>query len=536
MRSPLMSKAISIMLLSMQVAVSSAQETGNRRFTGTSTEAARSQVKSPRGTVSGTGEPVQAAAGKVASHEAIDIASARPLNTDTGGKGTPTPKAAEAESDGPGIIGPVESDAAGGGERDQAGQESDSYSRFVDNVNGATADELVRYALDHNGELGAARQMIAEATGRLHQAELKPNPMLESSYQKSVTSSDNSITIGAELPLELSGRRPARVTVAERELDLRKAQAADFERKLAADVRTKYAAAIVAARNLKLSEDGLKIERDSYRLVEARVQLGKTAPLERNTMLVEVNRIRAMRLDYLAKSELAILDIKKAIGTPPDTRVRIREDFPAQAQPPAQQEAIRQALISRPDLVAARAAEALAQAQVEQVRVEGKVDASIFANYQRMNLGFSQRGFDSQGALVPVEGVFHMATFGVRLSLPVRNKNQGAIEAAVAAAEGARQTRLFGETAVRNEVAAAYARFERSRQAVDLYRDGVLHQAEQNLDVVRQTYLLGQKTLIDYAAEMRRYVDIETGFTDILKEYLESVVDIQRAMGTAAVH
>jgi cobalt-zinc-cadmium efflux system outer membrane protein len=63
-----------------------------------------------------------------------------------------------------------------------------------------------------------------------------------------------------------------------------------------------------------------------------------------------------------------------------------------------------------------------------------------------------------------------------------------------------------------------------------------MHQAEQNLDVVRQTYLLGQKTLIDYAAEMRRYVDIETGFTDILKEYLESVVDIQRAMGTAAVH
>jgi cobalt-zinc-cadmium efflux system outer membrane protein len=445
----------------------------------------------------------------------------------------------KTESDGTGIIDvvdPAEANAANAEEADQAGQESDSYSRFVDNSSGATADDLVGYALDHNGELGAARQMIAEATGRLHQAGLKPNPMLESSYQKSVTTADNTFAVGADLPLELSRRRPARVAVAERELDLRKAEAADFERKLAADVRTKYAAAVVAARNLKLSEDGLKIERDSYRLVAARVQLGKTAPLERNTMLVEVNRIRAMRLDFLSKSEVAILDIKKTIGMPPDTPLRIREDFPGQAAPPAQQEAIRQALISRPDLVAARAAEALAQAQIEQARVEGKVDASIFANYQRMNLGFSQRGFDSQGALVPVQGVFHMATFGVRLSLPVRNKNQGAIEAAIAAAEGARQTRLFDETAVRNEVAAAYARFERARQALDLYRDGVLHQSGQNLDVVRQTYLLGQKTMIDYAAEMRRYVDIETGFTDILKEYLESMVDIQKAMGTAAVH
>src|SRR5215467_11786904 len=135
--------------------------------------------------------------------------------------------------------------------------ETQNYSQFVDNVGGATADEIVRYALEHNGELGAARQMIAEATGRLHQAGLKPNPMLESSYQKAVTTTDNSFTIGAELPLELGGRRPARVAVAERELEMRRAEAADFERKLAADVRAKYADAVVAARNLKLAEEAL---------------------------------------------------------------------------------------------------------------------------------------------------------------------------------------------------------------------------------------------------------------------------------------
>src|SRR5215469_17531041 len=54
------------------------------------------------------------------------------------------------------------------------GPESHSYSQFVDNIGGATAEEIVRYALGHNGELAAARQMIAEATGRLHQADVKP--------------------------------------------------------------------------------------------------------------------------------------------------------------------------------------------------------------------------------------------------------------------------------------------------------------------------------------------------------------------------
>src|SRR5262249_17388912 len=417
-----------------------------------------------------------------------------------------------------------------------AGSETQSYPQFVDDIGGATADEIVRYALDHNGELAAARQMIAEATGRLHQAGLKPNPMVESSYQNAVTSTDNSFTIGADLPLELGGRRPARVAVAERELEMRTAEAADFERKLAADVRTKFADVIVAARNLKLSDDALKIQQDSYRLITARVQLGKTAPLEQNTVLVELNRIRAMRIQYLARAELAMFDIKKTIGMPPDQPLRLREDLPGYVQPPSQAEATGQALALRQDLAAARAAERLAQAQIEQARVEGKVDASIFANYQRMNFGFSQRGFDSEGALVPVAGVFHLATVGVRLTLPVRNKNQGAIEAALAAAEGAKDKRQFAEVAVRNDVAASYARFERAKQSLDVYRDGVLRQAGQNLDIIRQTYLLGQRSMLDYAAEMRRYVDTETAYTDVLKEYMESLVDIQRAMGTAAVH
>src|SRR4030095_242207 len=70
-------------------------------------------------------------------------------------------------------------------------QTSSSYSQFIDAVNGSTADDLVRYALAHNGELAAARQMIAEARGKLRQAGLRPNPMVETSGTHAVTTSDN---------------------------------------------------------------------------------------------------------------------------------------------------------------------------------------------------------------------------------------------------------------------------------------------------------------------------------------------------------
>ena len=144
-------------------------------------------------------------------------------------------------------------------------------------------------------------------------------------------------------------------------------------------------------------------------------------------------------------------------------------------------------------------------------------------------MGFGVRGFNDAGALAPVQGVFHYATFGVRLTLPVRNQNQGNIEAAIALAEAARNRREFNEIVVRNEVAAAYARFERAQEALAVYRDNVRNQAQLNLDVVRQTYTLGQKTLIDYINEERRFIDIETGYTDALKEYFNSLVEIERA-------
>jgi len=406
------------------------------------------------------------------------------------------------------------------------------YSQYIDPVNGLSADAVVRYALAHNGELAAAKHMIAEARGRLRQAGLKANPMLEASGTRAANTPDNKLMVGAELPLELGGRRIARVVVASAELSVREAEVADFERKLTADTRMKYSDAIAAARNLKFTEDLLMLTRDSHRLVQARVEQGKTAPLEQNLLLVELNRVDAMRIGFESRAEVAMLELKKVIGMPAGEPLRLRGEFDIARQPVMQGDAVRNALATRPDLSAARAAEKLASAQIEQARTEGKFDASIFAGYERMSSGFDVFGFNDGGARVPVMGVFHNLTFGVRLSLPVRNKNEGNVEAALASAEAARSRREFAELVVRNEVASAYARFERAQSALAVYRDGVRGQAERNLDVIRQTYTLGQKSALDYVSEQRRFIEVETGYTEVLKEYFNSLIELERAAGT----
>lgn len=409
--------------------------------------------------------------------------------------------------------------------------QASAYARLIDPANGMTADDLVRYALEHNGELAALRKMIDEARGRLLQAGLKPNPALEVSGAQAVTGPDNNLTVGVELPLELGGRRKARIAVAERELATKEAEVRDFERRLAAEVRVKYADAIASARNLKFTEELLKLARDSYRLIRARVELGKSAPLDQSLVWVELNRNDATRIEFESKAEVASLEIKKVIGMPPDETLRLRGEFAIERPAPPQSEALRLALQSRPDLAALRAAESLAAALANQARVEGKVDASVFASYQRMNFGYDVRGFNDAGALVPVTGIFHYAIAGVRLTLPTRNKNQGNIEAALAAEEAARKRREFAELVVRNEVAAAYARLGKAQEALIVYRDRVRDTAMRNLDVLRQAHALGRNNLLDYIAEERRFIEVETGYTDLLKEHLDTLIEIERVIG-----
>ena len=146
-----------------------------------------------------------------------------------------------------------------------------------------------------------------------------------------------------------------------------------------------------------------------------------------------------------------------------------------------------------------------------------------------MNSGFPFRAFDSDAQLAPIRSVFHFITFGVTLNLPVFNKNQGSIEAAVAEKTAAQKRLEFGELTVRREVATAFVRYESAARAMEIYRVGVEKLAETNLGVVRQTYELGARSLLDYTAEQRRYIEIKKDFIDAQLQVYLARVEILRA-------
>ena len=250
-----------------------------------------------------------------------------------------------------------------------------SLSRYFDPTAGLSADEAVAYALAHNGELAAVRHEIEAVRGLVQQASLRPNPQLEIERKEQLNGPDNDTMVGAMLPLELGGRRSARILVAQRELEM-KESLADRERLLAAEVRRSL---VKLGELLKLgfTEDLLLATDEGYRLVSARVTEGRTPPLEQNMVLVEVNRIRSMRERNEGKVEVAMLE-RNLMGMRPEEPLRLRGNFDHLIDPlPSVAISTEVALRERPDLQAARALETLAEARIAQARSEGRLDASV---------------------------------------------------------------------------------------------------------------------------------------------------------------
>ena len=405
-----------------------------------------------------------------------------------------------------------------------------TLNRFLDQANGMTADEAVRIALAGNGELTAMRAERDAVRSLVTQARLRANPSLEANGAKQVNGPDSSYMVRGSLPLELGGRRNARILVATRELAVRERAVEDRERLLASDVRMKFGEALAETLKLKFAEDVLARALQQFRLVQARVVEGKTPPLEENMTLVEVNRLRSIRETTSGKTEIAFLELRNLLGMKPEEPLQLRGDFDNLVAPlPVLADATANALQVRPDLAGLRAMEDLGEAQIEQAKAGGRLDASVTSGYQRINSSFPLNGVTDTGGLRPIRDVFHFFTFGVTFELPVLTKNQGAIEAAVTNREAARNRREFGELIVRREVATAFARYESSAKAMEIFRVGVRGQASANLDVVRQTYELGARNLIEYLIEERRYIDIGNEFVDMQFAVYQAKVEMLRA-------
>jgi cobalt-zinc-cadmium efflux system outer membrane protein len=156
---------------------------------------------------------------------------------------------------------------------------------------------------------------------------------------------------------------------------------------------------------------------------------------------------------------------------------------------------------------------------------------AAFVRYARTASQFDQLGLGPNGLPVPIRDRDNVLSVGASVSIPLRNRNQGNIQAATARSAAARLRRQYLEAIVRREVQAAYLRYQAAQQAHDtLARDGV-NQAKENVNVLRASYELGETRLLDLLSEQRRAIETERAYNEASREYFLARVELERVLG-----
>jgi cobalt-zinc-cadmium efflux system outer membrane protein len=402
---------------------------------------------------------------------------------------------------------------------------------------GTTINQLVEAALTRNPELLVVRQRTAEAQALFLQSGLRPNPALElSATNGRILNSvgESEISLGYTHTLELGGKRRRRLEVSQSGIDLVRMEIADRERQLKADLKLRFGEALAAVRNLRASEQLSDLIGQSYKIAQARTAQGEGTPLEEGLLRVEVNRIESDRLLFANQVERALLQLKTLAGIDLSEPLQLAGDFTTPPITTTVQAAVQRALMERADLKAVRIQERLGDAELALARSDAVPDVVVSGHYSRVSSRFDQLGFAGAGGpLVPLRDTDNMLTGGISISLPVRDRNQGNIQAALARREAAVLRGRYIEMQIRQEVRAALSRYETARRALELFDAGVVRQSQENLRVLRAAYGLGEIRLAEVITEQRRLIDTERAYTDLLKEAFTAAVELERSVGAS---
>ncbi len=155
----------------------------------------------------------------------------------------------------------------------------------------------------------AAAGVEAAAAGRTV-AGLRPNPVFQGQIENIIGSGpfrglqSAETTFGVAVPIELGGKRGARVAVAGAQLSRAQLQAVIAAADVRLEVTQLYVEAVAADRRLLTARDQARIAADALRGAGVRVRAGRASPLEEQR--AEVARINAdanvERLTHLAKA------------------------------------------------------------------------------------------------------------------------------------------------------------------------------------------------------------------------------------------
>ncbi|MCU1717369.1 TolC family protein [Pseudomonas sp. 5P_3.1_Bac2] len=373
--------------------------------------------------------------------------------------------------------------------------------------------QALAQALEHNPALRANDRELGMAQGERQQAGVIANPELSWSVED--TRSNSRITaVQVSQPIELGGKRGARVELAERGLDSAALQQEQARNNLRAQVVQAFHGALQAAMRLQLAEQTLTVSRRAVEVVEGQVQAGKIstlqakrAQLQLDEVLIEQQRASSALLD--AKRELQV-----SMGSAYDLQqLQLEGNVTSLPRLPLENDLLRRL----PGATQMR----LAEMQIQQQDASLAVQRSERIPNLTVSIGSQYSQVDRQ----------RVNLLGLSMPLPLFDRNQGNVLAASYRADQARDLRNATEQRLRADVLQASSQWRVAQASIASFERQMLNNASAALDNTTRGFQLGKFGFIEVLDAQRSLIDIRTRYLQALADALDAWVRLARIYG-----
>lgn len=392
--------------------------------------------------------------------------------------------------------------------------------------------QVVEFSLQNNGELTSFREEKGIPDAGKIRAELLPNPTFDfegSTGALTGSSAENSLSIGVSQEFFLAGKRDKRLAVAEVELDIYHWQLADRERILRDEIKTAFNAVILAEQRILLADRAITLNRQLLAVTKDRLAAGDIPELEMNLVKVEVARSEGAKIDVekaLNQNQAKLWTLMGlSLGEYPEI-VGSLEPVPSMTKNLTELKQLAQG--KRPDIKVLEA---------ERSRGESDCILAQAESIPNITAGLSLKRDTTAMEIGGIEGKDTAYSIGFKLSIPIPvfDKNQAGVQEA-RARRSSTESRLTAATRnAEREIETAYASLQNADKVLSLYKDTIILQLEENLQLTQEAYRLGEIDILAVIQEQKKFFEINDSYLTALHDRQAALVKLETAVATELI-
>lgn len=375
-----------------------------------------------------------------------------------------------------------------------------------------TLEQALELAAARSPAIAAALKEVQAADGAVSQAGAWRNPELNATVEDTQRAT-RTTTATIDIPLELGGKRGARVTVAERARDLAAAELAHARAEIAAKVVSAWFGALVTQERAKLALGSADIAARAAEAAGKRVSAGKFSPVEETRAKVDQANAQLEAAEAAAELENARFALAATLGDPELKFETLSGDLAALPMRPALAE-----LFARLE-----ASPSLLSAQLELERRRALVAVERSKATPDMTLSIGAKRDNEQGRT--------QAVVGFSVPIPVFDRNQGGVLEASRRAEKASDELQIVRLRLLAELQESSSRLAVARTSLQTLQSIVLPSAQQAYESASKGFEAGKFSFLEVLDAQRSLLQARSRYLNTLAAAWQAAAAIDRIVG-----